>query len=89
MAYLARRTPAWLITLERLPPLARRLSQQAHLTVLQGLIALEEGRVSEARASFREALDLWQNETAASRGAGIDFTGRTVAQGYLELLEHP
>jgi len=87
VAYLARRAPAKLGMLERLPQLAQRLTQHAHVNVLRGLIALEEGRVSEARFFFHEALDLWKDEAAAARGAGLDFAGRVVAQGCLELLE--
>ncbi len=87
LAYLLRRGLGWRGTLERLPQAARRLTQQAHVNVLQGLLALEEGRVSQAREFFREALNLWKDEATALRGGGLDFTGRPVAQGCLELLE--
>jgi len=87
VAYLVRRAPARKQMLERLPGLARSLAQLADLSVLRGLMSLEEGRVSEAEFAFREALALWQNEAAAATGGGLDFNGRPVAQDCLEWLK--
>jgi hypothetical protein len=86
VAHLVRRAPTWRTMLERISMLAQRLTQEAHIHVLRGLFALEEGRVSEARFYFREALGLWRNAEVTAKGGGLDFTGRVVAQGCLEWL---
>jgi tetratricopeptide (TPR) repeat protein len=88
--YLFERTYARTGFHQRVTGLARSLRQEADVTVLRGLLALEEGRVDEengAAVDFRTALELYQDEAAAVSGAGLDFNGRPVAQGYLELLE--
>jgi len=87
VAHLVRRAPAWLTIADRLTNLSRRMTQEAHLNVLRGLFALEEGRVSEAKLFFREALGLWRDQATAAGGGGLDFTGRSVAQGCLEWLQ--
>jgi hypothetical protein len=71
----------------RIANLARTLTQQADVSVLQGLIALEEGEVDEAKVYFQAALQLWKHEAAAASGTGLDFNGRVVAQGCLEWLK--
>jgi hypothetical protein len=63
------------------------LRRKADVTVLRGLVALEEGDVEQAETAFREALLLWGDEVKAASGAGLDFNGRAVAQGYLEWLK--
>jgi hypothetical protein len=40
---------------------------------LEGLLALEEGEVDEARRCFRLALALWKDKATAAAGAGLDF----------------
>jgi tetratricopeptide (TPR) repeat protein len=72
---------------KRLLPLAQNLRREADVIVFRGLLALEEGEVDEARDAFREALRLWGDENAAATGSGLDFNGRSLAQGYLELLK--
>jgi tetratricopeptide (TPR) repeat protein len=64
-----------------------QLQQQASVRVLLGLLELEPGDVSEARARLRQAVALWKDETAAADGGSLDFGGRQLAQAYLELLE--
>jgi tetratricopeptide (TPR) repeat protein len=59
--------------------LAGMLRQQAELTVLRGLLALEEGDVDEAESAFRTAFDVWKDRAAAASGAGLDFNGRRIA----------
>ena len=63
------------------------LRRNADAMVLRGVLALEEGDTDEADVMFRTALALWKDDTAATSGAGIDFAGRVIAQGYLALLE--
>jgi exonuclease VII small subunit len=72
---------------DRVSGLAQSLRRQADLRVLRGLIALEEGEVDEAEIAFREALSFWKDAGSAASGGGLDFNGRAIAQGYLELLE--
>jgi hypothetical protein len=71
----------------RITGLAQRLRREADVTVLRGLLALEEGEVDEAEIAFREALSYWEDAAAAASGGGLDFNGRAIAQGYLEWLE--
>jgi hypothetical protein len=72
---------------QRIAGFARDLKRQADVTVLRGLLALEEGEVGEAEIALREALALWKDEATAASGGGMDFNGRVVAQGYLGWLE--
>ena len=67
--------------------LAESLRRQANITVIRGLLALEEGDADEAAFAFHKALDLWRDEAAAASGAGMDFEGRVIAQTCLEWLE--
>jgi tetratricopeptide (TPR) repeat protein len=67
--------------------LAQSMRQEADLSVLRGLIALEEGDVDKAEAAFRSALAWWKDEAAAASGSGLDFRGRVIAQQCLEWLE--
>ena len=53
-----------------------RASGAANATVLAGLLALEEGQVVQAKASFRRALE-----------GGPSFSGWPVAKGCLDWLE--
>jgi tetratricopeptide (TPR) repeat protein len=71
----------------RMGGLAKRIQHQADITVLQGLLALEEGDVETAEVKFRQALDCWKDEVAAAYGGGIDFNARIVAQQCLEWLK--
>jgi Flp pilus assembly protein TadD len=71
---------------DRITELARDLRREADVSVLQGLLALEEGDVDEAEVAFRVALSLWQDPAAAASGGALDFNGRPVAQGYLERM---
>jgi hypothetical protein len=84
---LLRRPQARLEFRSRLESLARSLRQEADVTVLRGLLALEEGEVDEAEAAFRAALALWGDETLAATGGGLEFNGRVIAQSALEWVE--
>ena len=69
--------------LDRVGDLAQNMRQTADVTVLRGLLAVEQGRMEDAEVSFRMALASW-NETGA-RGA-IDFDARIIAQAWLDQL---
>jgi hypothetical protein len=51
--------------------------QQADLAVMEGLLALEQGNVPDARSAFAEA---------QKTGTAVPFAGRPVAAGYLGKL---
>jgi tetratricopeptide (TPR) repeat protein len=87
VANLLRRAQGRTNMFKMLPMLSRQLTQQADVSVLRGLLSLEEGRTSEAANAFREALAVWRNEADAASGAGQDFGGRIVAQDCLEWLK--
>jgi tetratricopeptide (TPR) repeat protein len=86
VGHLLGRGVIWAEFHARVTGLALSLRRQADMTVLRGLLALEEGEVDEARRCFRLALALWKDEATAASGAGLDFNGRVVAQGCLEWL---
>jgi tetratricopeptide (TPR) repeat protein len=67
--------------------LAALLRQEADFRVLRGLLALEAGAVETAAEHCRAALAVWGNDAMASRGAGLDFAGRRIAEYLLSLLE--
>lgn len=67
--------------------LAQRLRREADMTVLRGLIALEQGDVEEAEVAFREALSMYKSQAAVGPGAGMDFPGRPVTQAGLDWLK--
>jgi hypothetical protein len=73
--------------LSRVSPLERGLKQQANVSVIRGLLALEEGRIDEAVAAFLFAKQMWKDSAAARSGAGLDFPGREAARVWLERLE--
>lgn len=73
--------------LAQLASLAEGLRQQADYSVLNGLLALEEGETEKAELAFRNALALWKDQITAASGGGLDFNGRIVAQTYLHWLE--
>lgn len=63
--------------------LVETLTQQADVTTLRGLLALEVGEVAEAEAAFRQALADWN----ADSRSGVDFNGRVIARDCLGWLE--
>jgi hypothetical protein len=63
------------------------LRQEADLTVLRGLLALESGEVEAARRHFHAALDVWGSDGQATTGAGLDFSARPIAEYALSLFE--
>jgi hypothetical protein len=71
----------------RLQQLAQILKREADVTVLRGLLALEEGEIDEAEIAFRTALSYWKDAASATSGGGLEFNGRPAAQGCLELLK--
>jgi hypothetical protein len=48
---------------------------------------MESGNDRQAARHFRDALGLWRDEAAVASGAGLDFVGRTLAQGYLRAVD--
>jgi hypothetical protein len=60
-----------------------RLAARADADVFRGLLALEAGEVDRAREVFRAAL---ANSANSLAGGGLDFNGRPVAHGALDLL---
>jgi hypothetical protein len=72
---------------QQIGEIADRLRRQAGAKVMRGLLAVERGDTKKAEGLFREALVLWQSDAAVASGAGIDFSGRTVAQAMLEMLK--
>jgi hypothetical protein len=72
--------------LNRISAISKSLKRQADVKVLQGLIALEEGEVKEAKGSFGEALSNWKDAKTAASGGGIEFNGRITAQAYMEWM---
>jgi tetratricopeptide (TPR) repeat protein len=70
----------------RIDGLIQSLKQEADLTVLRGLLALEQGDVEEAEVALRVALAVWRSETAPPSARGLDFSSRLLAQGYLHWL---
>ncbi len=57
------------------------LRQEANLTALRGLLALECGEVEQAEGLFRRALAVWGSDRAVREGAGLHF-------GAVELARH-
>src|SRR5262249_6602791 len=62
VANLLRRALGRVNMYKRLPALSAQMAQQADMRVLSGLLSLEEGRTSEARFAFEEALKVWRDE---------------------------
>jgi tetratricopeptide (TPR) repeat protein len=62
------------------------LRQEAEITVLRGLLALESGETDRARELFREALRFYGSGGQPSASAGPESGGRVVAEQALELL---
>jgi tetratricopeptide (TPR) repeat protein len=71
----------------RIISLAQGLRREADVTVLRGLLALEQGDTDEAEIAFRVALSYWKDAASAASGGGLEFNGRAVAQGCLEWLQ--
>jgi hypothetical protein len=68
-------------TLPRLLDMQRNSS----IETLRGVLALERGETAEAEARFRAALDFVG--AGSTLQPGIDFPGRKIAAGYLQLLK--
>jgi hypothetical protein len=62
------------------------LREAADVDVLRGLLLLESGQTEQAAAAFRRALAVWKSAAAARSGAGLNFSGRRIAQDYLRAL---
>jgi tetratricopeptide (TPR) repeat protein len=60
--------PLTLHRLEMIGGLSENLRQSANVTVLQGLLALEEGRVESAKDLFEEARARWRDDDHLSSG---------------------
>lgn len=63
------------------------LRQAMELTALRGLLAIEVGDVTRAEAFFRQCVVIWQSDDAVASGAGVEFSGRRLAQLYLEQID--
>jgi hypothetical protein len=63
------------------------LQQEADVTVLRGLLALEKGATDQAEAAFAKALAFYKEEAAVASGAGVVFEGWVIAQDCLQWLE--
>jgi hypothetical protein len=87
VANLLRRALGRVNMYRKLPTLSQQMVRQADMRVLAGLLSLEEGRTSEAKFAFEEALKVWRDEAAAASGAGQDFGGRVIAQDCLKWLK--
>jgi tetratricopeptide (TPR) repeat protein len=87
LALVPRRVVGRLRMQQGLTSLTGWLMDEADARVLRGLLALEQGEVGRARSAFREAVALWGDPAAAASGAGLDFSGRVVAQACLRWLE--
>ena len=74
--YLIRQALAWRGLNDRLVFFAQSEQREANATVLAGLLALEEGQVVQAKASFRRALE-----------GGPSFNGWPGAKSCLDWLE--
>jgi hypothetical protein len=57
-------------------------NQQADVTALRGLLALEVGEVGDAAVAFRQSLAYWDTDTRS----GVDFNGRAIAVDCLDWL---
>src|SRR5579883_479189 len=63
------------------------LRQQADLTVLHGLLALEEGEIGEAESAFRAALGLRKGQSVEDGDSSWEFNSRNIAQECLRWLK--
>jgi hypothetical protein len=70
----------------RVLDVGRSLRREADVTVLRGLLALEQGQMIEAELSFLSALSTWTNAQTAATGGSLEFNGRRVAEAYLQRL---
>jgi hypothetical protein len=80
---LIRRVTAANVFQERSEKLTGRIRQTADVGVMRGLLALEQGRMEEAEAAFRQALAHWRQGAPG----GIDFDARVIAEGWLSKLQ--
>jgi hypothetical protein len=69
---------------DRLANMTRRMRQEADVTVLRGLLALERGDTEDAAALFRGVLGCWSDDPDRGR---LDFRGRVIARDCLDWLE--
>jgi hypothetical protein len=72
---------------EQLQATAQIMRQQSDLTALHGLLALEEGEMSEAESSFRAALALRKGQSVEQWDRGWDFNARSLAYDCLLWLQ--
>jgi tetratricopeptide (TPR) repeat protein len=70
--------------LRRLDGPAGMLRQQADVSVLRGLLALEAGDAAAARGHFAAALEVWDG---GRPGAGLDFLARPIAEHEMRRLD--
>jgi tetratricopeptide (TPR) repeat protein len=63
------------------------MRQEADLTTLRGLLALESGAVDQARKDFQDALGLWGDSAKANGGGGLNYSARPITQDCLRLLD--
>jgi tetratricopeptide (TPR) repeat protein len=73
--------------MDQIRRLSNGLRQGAKGDVLRGLLALEQGDITRAERLCRDAIRLWTGPQQVERGEGLDFTGRSVAEQLLQLLQ--
>jgi tetratricopeptide (TPR) repeat protein len=76
----------WGFFQERLGLLVPLIQEQADYEAVRGVLALEAGDDGLAEACFRRALAASGGESGVRSGAGVDFSGRAAAEGWLELM---
>jgi tetratricopeptide (TPR) repeat protein len=72
---------------KRIQEMLQKLRNQADLTAVHGLLALEEGEIEEARSAFRAALALRRDQPIGAWDGSWDFNGRILAQECLHWLK--
>ncbi len=67
--------------------LAGSISDQADITVVRGLLALEAGQTDQARELLHESQVFWRSRTCADLGGRASQAGPQIAEEILGLLE--
>ena len=73
--------------LENAVRLTDSMREEANLTTLRGLLALECGAVDQSRKDFQDALSLWGDAATANAGGGLNYSARPITQDCLRLLD--
>ncbi len=73
--------------MDQISRLSNRLRDAATGDVLRGLLAIEQGDITRTERLCRDALRLWTGPQQVERGEGLDFTGRSIAEQLLQILQ--